>query len=305
LTTVPIPRVLRSSLRYFTREPDRLLNLLEEYRRPYGNGYSVLLNRVRFRNREDAFLNIKPPRDDRGLARLKFFIRSVHRFRDLGVYEEVILKDDYGLSSLKKGELVIDIGAHIGFFSICAGRRVGPTGHVYSYEPMCENYEILKYNIRQNRMQRIITPAKLAVALREGPVDLFISEDNTGGHGIIRNTVAPSAKIEKVQATTLKRVIEDNAIEACDFLKMDCEGAEWDILFSSEDILPRIKRMALEVHTVGDRKPPDLIDFLNKNDFTSYFSKIHDDLAIVKSIRSHAERREDGRGEPHHWGDNP
>jgi len=283
---VLIPRVLRSSLRYCARKPDKLLELLEKYRRSYGNGYSVLLNRVLFRGRDDAFLNIETPKDHGGLAGLKFLIRSFNKFRDLGIYEEVVLEDDYGISSLNQGELIIDIGAHIGFFSICAGRKVGPTGHVYSYEPMNENFEILKYNIRQNGMQRVITPSKLAVALHEGPMGLFISPDNTGGHGIIRNAIFSSVQIENIQATTLRRIFKDNDIEVCDFLKMDCEGAEWDILFSSEDILPRIERMALEVHSFDHRKPQDLIDLLNRNSFKPYFSKVHDYLAIVKAIRS-------------------
>ena len=134
---------------------------------------------------------------------------------------------------------------------------------VFVYEPFPSSFAILKANIRLNHAKNI-RPFNLAVAGRSGKVKLFVQEKNLGGHSIYGN----SDNFIRADSTTLKRIFNENKIGTINFLKIDCEGAEYDILLNTPDsYLKRIDRIAAEHHRVKGHDVQELRRLLEKNGF--------------------------------------
>jgi len=168
---------------------------------------------------------------------------------DFSIINEVFIVKEYSrlIKFIQKDSVVIDIGAQIGVFSIYAG-KLASEGNVFCYEPFDENFEILEKNISLNGLDNVKV-FNLGVAGVGGKRDLVISDENTGGHGFYESE---GEKI-KVDVISLKDVFEKNKIEKCDFLKMDCEGAEYEILMKTpQKYLDKIKSITMEYHPNGD-----------------------------------------------------
>ena len=140
-----------------------------------------------------------------------------------------------------KRPVVLDIGAHIGTFSILSAIKY-PDAAVYAFEAASDTFRVLERNKYTNGLKRL-NIFHQAVAGVSGPVKLYHSE-KTGnwGHSI---TKAISGSFEEVNATTLEDIITDNKIGFIDLVKFNCEGAECDIIHSASDDC--IKRIGLAV----------------------------------------------------------
>lgn len=132
------------------------------------------------------------------------------------------VQEDYLFDDIKKNEIVIDIGAGIGGFSIPAAKKAR---HVYAIEPMTT--ELLRENILLNKAKNITV---LAIALGNGS----IKKISWGGESKI---------IQTKKLTEIKRICG-----GCDFIKIDCEGGEWEI---TAEELKGIRRIEMEVHNIG------------------------------------------------------
>jgi len=87
----------------------------------------------------------------------------------------------YLLDTIEPGQTVIDVGAHIGYFTIIMSRLVGNAGQVFAFEPDPHNFALLQKNLRLNRVHNVHAERK-AVSDRIGRADLHIAENNTGDH---------------------------------------------------------------------------------------------------------------------------
>jgi FkbM family methyltransferase len=160
------------------------------------------------------------------------------------LYKEIWFRDDYRLRSdpLPPAATVIDIGANIGMFALYAAVAYG-AARVYAYEPFPDSFALLCRNAERNRIAAI-TPVPLAVAGEPGVRELHMQ----GRHGVhsLFGTSGPAVRIDCI---TLADVFARHAIQRCDFLKLDCEGAEYEILLAAPaEILARVDRIALEYH---------------------------------------------------------
>lgn len=172
---------------------------------------------------------------------------------DLFGFYEIMLRKDYFSAgqTLRPGDTVIDIGANIGCFSVLAAKIVGPTGHVYAVEPEESTYRQLIRNIELNRLANV-TPLKLAVGDTEGSITLH-ADTNRLFSSIFASVNGHVVKGEdqEVQVTTLEKLMNAHGIERCDYLKLDCEGAEHRIVASlSEPAAGRIDQITMELHKV-------------------------------------------------------
>ena len=141
-------------------------------------------------------------------------------------------------------DVVVDIGSNIGAFTVYAAKKA-EKGKVYAYEPHPENFELLNKNITLNKLENTKT-FRTAISRTKGKVNLAIGHWSTGTHGITNN---PKSKTIKVDSIRLKDVFTENKLESIDFLKIDCEGGEYEILKStSKKYLKRIKKISLEFH---------------------------------------------------------
>jgi len=150
--------------------------------------------------------------------------------------------------------VILDIGGHLGFFSLMAS-ALNPHVPIYTFEPHAGNYKILKTNLKENRVKNVY-PKMLAVSSEIKEVELKISQEDLN-HSII-NAIEPTGESQKVQTTTLARIFDRNRIEKCELLKLDCEGSEYDIIYSApEEIWKKISHIFLEYHEWNEKGASD------------------------------------------------
>ena len=190
---------------------------------------------------------------------------SIRNDGDFAIANELFLDHQYRFCDevIKKAKhCIIDIGGHLGFFSIMAS-ILNPNVPIYTYEPHIGNYELLKTNLKNNRIKNV-HPKQLAVTDSVGQMDLQISKEDLS-HSIIK-TIEPTGQTQKVQTTTLERIFEKNRIEKCDLLKLDCEGSEFKIIHSTpKGIFDKIDHIFLEYHDwIEEESSKELKNFLEK-----------------------------------------
>ena len=171
---------------------------------------------------------------------------------------------------------IIDIGAQNGYFSLWAFINTKRGSRIFAYEPVSDNYEIALSNIRNNNISDIKLYNK-GVSGRGGDLLLYLNEEHTGGHSGYKERVMKCA-VENiseisVDCVALEDVFRENEIENCDFCKIDCEGAEFDILLNAPDnILRSVKVFSIEFHEFGGHKVDEVVNLFKKNNFHVEFS---------------------------------
>lgn len=145
---------------------------------------------------------------------------------------------------LVPGDVVLDIGAHVGVVSIYLAKRY-PGIRVYAFEPVHENYARLSRNIAANGATGI-TAINKAVTGDGRRVSLsFDPTSNTGGGSLVSGVADQRVYTFSV---TLAQIFADYVPERCALLKIDCEGAEYEILAAGEALLDRVDNLRGEFH---------------------------------------------------------
>ncbi len=155
---------------------------------------------------------------------------------------------DFSNIDFKKGDIVVDIGAHVGVISMYLAKKY-PDITVYSYEPFPDNFSNLYYNVRDlNNLTNIKTFPK-AVTSDGRRLNMICNvKDNTGGAtSNLKDMNLFGHKTVTIDSVTLDSILEDNNIEKCKLLKIDCEGSEHEILYTSK-LLNRIEYLVGEFH---------------------------------------------------------
>jgi len=160
---------------------------------------------------------------------LSFYVTNL---MDIWTLNEVLIDQEYfQYKSIKKNDVVVDIGASIGDFSIYAEKKGAK--RIISYEMDKERIDLFNKNIKINRCKKIV--------------------------------------IKNSKACSLNEVFRENNLQQCDFLKMDCEGCEYELFSNaSKQTLKKISFIAMETHQFDDKmkkKYRKLINLLKKNKF--------------------------------------
>lgn len=146
---------------------------------------------------------------------------------DLDVVRAVMVSDEYHVKDFnyKDGDIFIDLGAHIGTWSVLMAMR-NPTFKVYSYEPLPENFDILCKNILSNRLTNI-KPFNLAVSgTSEGKENIYYTDDSTpfGATHKFIGSDGGSGKLIKIDRISLNDILSN--LSKVRVIKSDCEGCE-------------------------------------------------------------------------------
>jgi FkbM family methyltransferase len=149
--------------------------------------------------------------------------------------------------------VLMDVGAHIGTFSLLAASKV-PKGTVYAIEASKESYNYLRLNAKLNNITNI-RPSLLALAGEKGDVFLH-HDDGNWGHSIMHKfsilSLAGNQMSlggERVPCDTLAGFMDDCGITKLDFIKFNCEGAEFPIILQTpREVLAKIGKMLVLYH---------------------------------------------------------
>lgn len=146
-------------------------------------------------------------------------------------------------------DVVVDIGAHKGVFTGYAARRTNNV--VIAYEPNPNNYQLLITFLKSNRFNNIQCH-QCAIGHTSGSTSLYLSRSSTR-HSITGIDQVSGEQLDNaidVPMISLDDVL--SILDIVDFLKVDCEGAEIEILRCSSDLtLSKIRKMAVEIHEFG------------------------------------------------------
>jgi len=164
----------------------------------------------------------------------------------IGIFKEVFVERIYAdFFPFYEKATVIDIGGHFGYFALFAATNLAEQGRVITVEPALQNFEKLNRNLAENGLQNKVSALHRAIAPSSGEKKLFLGNSEN-------NTLIPlkeQAPWELTQAITLAELLGQTQVGMVDFLKMDCEGAEYDILFGADRvILDQIQTISLEFH---------------------------------------------------------
>lgn len=156
------------------------------------------------------------------------------------------------LPNLREGSVFLDVGAHIGYFSMKAARKVGRTGRVLSFEPNPETLKLLNDNVARNHAENI-TVEPVACTEREQTLTLYAAPvANTGASSLARSNaeIAPgeSAHGYQVRGRPIDDVVRELNLQRVDAIKVDVEGAEVSVLRGAANTLKRFHpKLIIEV----------------------------------------------------------
>jgi FkbM family methyltransferase len=178
---------------------------------------------------------------------------------DESVASEIFVKRGYKIceETIRNAQgPIIDIGGHIGLFSLLAS-AIRPNLPIYSFEPHNGNFELLKRNLKDNGI-RNVTAIREAVSDRVGKADLLLSQQDLN-HSLAL-AIEATGKTQTVATTILEKIFEKNKIERCGLLKIDCEGSEYEILYSTpKAVFDRIQALFLEYHEWSEKGLADAL----------------------------------------------
>ncbi len=169
------------------------------------------------------------------------------------IWDDLFYDRDYRIGD---GDVVVDIGANIGIFSLFAAGR---GAKVYAVEPDEQNYTLLCANIRRNGLTGQVIPFHTAVAKNDGSIALYIPRaDGLCVSGLITTSLAQVEKltgdnaevcITRVEAVSLPHLLQQIGEQNISLLKIDTEGAELDIFSGAgKEQLETVERIVMETH---------------------------------------------------------
>jgi FkbM family methyltransferase len=170
------------------------------------------------------------------------------------VFEIAIRRDYFSLVKIKPDDVILDVGANIGVFTVIASKLVGSHGRVVAIEPNSESAKQLERNIALNRLNNV-TVYRAAVTGAPGNVTLY-----TGKKAIFSSLFDVGGRAEEVQGLPLAEILTREKIDRVDLLKIDCEGAEYEIFDAAKsETWTKLSQIVMETHRVENRRPAELV----------------------------------------------
>lgn len=161
----------------------------------------------------------------------------------LGSYE--FEKQQVFIEIIQHGDVVYDIGAHVGFYTLLSSQLVGSEGHVVAFEPFPPNAQFLNRHLSYNRIDNV-TVIEKAVSDQQGKLTFETVQGSSMGHLATHTKTASSIMVDVV---ALDQFIAEAQLPLPNVLKVDIEGAEYDFLRGASQLLSsRAITMFLATH---------------------------------------------------------
>jgi FkbM family methyltransferase len=170
----------------------------------------------------------------------------------LGIVRDGYEQDErrFATSVLRPGDTALDVGAHIGLFTIEMAQAVGPDGQIYAFEPLQRNAQLLEQSIRENQFESRVRLERAAVSDQQGTGTLRYAREtlNTGGAFLsdrqlqgFGELAAEAIRTVRLDDLTLKRPVR--------LIKMDVEGGEPRVVAGARGLITADRPIVIsEVH---------------------------------------------------------
>jgi FkbM family methyltransferase len=227
------------------------------------------LHRVLHRNKDDVhLLKIHVPKDH-----YQYFCR-IGMGDFLPGHEGHIV----GRFAPKEGDTVIDIGAHIGRYTITSSKQVGKTGKVVAIEADPDNFQLLKRNIALNKLTNVM-PLNYAVFSERTRMKLYEQSASAKYNSLMLARAARTKNYVEVEADTLDSILKLNEVNQVNWIKIDVEGAEFEVLKGSAKTLSSENMsLLIEIHNIEDPgHHHNIVDFLKYHNYEITFEQRYDD----------------------------
>ena len=203
---------------------------------------------------------------------------------------------------LRKGDIVIDIGANIGYYALMEARLVAETGKVYACEPIPKSIELLKKSIEANHYANIEI-LNIALGDRNGTAEIYLSR-NSNWHSMSDLRTFEEMGKMVVEVRTVDKLLEDTDFP--NFIRMDVEGYESKVIKGMENTMKNSKLTGLfiEIHPVllSESELVELLTTLKRNSFEiakmtigTRPERTYDSITIDDILQN-------GMPQPHHVG---
>ncbi len=146
---------------------------------------------------------------------------------------------------LHPGMTVVDVGANVGIHTSIAARCVAPSGVVYGFEPVPENFEILVGNLARNHITNVVVE-QLAVGSDVGRASIYLDDHSIGTHSLLELDGSDRGRSLLVPVTTLDGYFATTMPEVVNLLKIDVEGYEPNVLQGAVTVLARTDQLLIE-----------------------------------------------------------
>lgn len=183
--------------------------------------------------------------------------------KEVGVFWQIFIHHCYRIPPHCVS--VVDAGANIGMFSLWFARQ-SPTARIISLEPFPKTFQLLQQNIRANALEGRVQVMQRALAAESGERQMIAFGESPTSRLLPRDLKSSGDPSFKVPCISLGDFLREQQIEMLDLLKMDVEGSEWEVLFSTPaSVLRSIRHILLEYHEVHARfayKPEQLFAYM-------------------------------------------
>lgn len=172
----------------------------------------------------------------------------------------------------KKGDVILDIGANVGVYSIWFDKCINGEGKIFAFEPDLNNFQKIQYNLKLNNNPPSIKLYDSAVSNSNGYIEFFSGLDEQSSISFATDQNLQSIKVKTV---TLDDFCEQNSISEINYLKIDVEGAEYLVLEGANAMLSsqsiRIIQLELNDHISNfNIKIEDVVNMMEKKGYKLY-----------------------------------
>ena len=177
----------------------------------------------------------------------------------LFLIKEIFTQNIYNFTSKNNNPFIIDCGANIGI-SVIYFKQLYPDAEILAFEPDTSIYKLLNHNVKIFALSDVTLVEK--AVWNEDTILKFYSEGADGGRAA---TNVDMEKIIEVEAVRLKKFLTRKV----DFLKIDIEGAETEVLEDIKDVLINVDKIFVEYHSYlgKEQKLPEILNILKKSGF--------------------------------------
>jgi len=156
-------------------------------------------------------------------------------------------------SLIRNGDVILDIGANMGLWSMIPAAIHGPKIKIHAFEPVPELFHKLIENIKENKIDSSYITYNIALSETDGEL-IFNRDNNNSGMGYISSVADPSFDQIKIQSKVLSDIRKNHRIDKVDFVKIDVEGAELQVLRGDKNLFMNDHAPLLTIEVIDENQ---------------------------------------------------